>query len=426
MTTFVSLRIPAAFALTSALLLAPLPVLAAPPAEAAPPATPATTAEPAAAPTPMPLGGNVGLLKFEGADADAWRFEVKTQLEDKGYRVTGVKKSYSEATAAAKCKGNDEACLAPVAAYLQKGTKTPFDFFVYAQLADHGETAVVAVYDIKNGKLVRKMTFTRSADDLMAPLIVPRSVATSLVDYQAPPPPMSDEEKATLAALDEPAKTAEELAQEQKLLADAQEAARRAYNENLDVGAQSVDLRKDFKELCRTGKREDVYKETPEGERVLEARDYRPACKLGPTFGYFQARSWILFGLTSIGALATVGMYSGALGTRLGPYRGAKDDLDAAIDAGLDPNAPADADEYANLAGEVSEYGHTVRNLALGGDIALGTSLLFGVVLVILIADDRKEAREALSRDKELKMSDFRVSPIMGRGTYGVGAGFRF
>jgi hypothetical protein len=374
----------------------------------------------------MPLGGNVGLLKFEGADADAWRFEVKTQLEDKGYRVTGVKKSYTEATAAAKCKANDEACLAPVAAYLQKGTKTPFDFFVYAQLGDHGDTAVVAIYDIKNAKLVRKMTFTRSADDLMAPLIVPRTVASSIVDYQAPPPPLSDEEQATLAALDEPAKTPEELAQEQKQIADAQEAARRAYNENLDVGAQSVDLRKDFKELCRKGKREDVYKETPEGERVLEARDYRPACKMGPTFGYLQARSWILLGLTSVGALATLGMYTGALGTRLGPYRGAKDDLDAAIDDGLDPNAPADADQYANLAGEVSEYGHRVRTLALGGDIALGTSLLFGVVLVILVADDRKEAREALSRDKELKMSDFRVSPIMGRGTYGVGAGFRF
>jgi hypothetical protein len=69
------------------------------------------------------------------------------------------------------------------------------------------------------------------------------------------PPPVTAEEKEMIAALDEPEKTPEEIAEEKKALKKAEDEAREARLAGLDTESIEVDLKKDFKEFCRSGKR---------------------------------------------------------------------------------------------------------------------------------------------------------------------------
>ncbi|MGB1700694.1 MAG: hypothetical protein ACPHRO_12110, partial [Nannocystaceae bacterium] len=89
---------------------------------------------------------------------------------------------------------------------------------------------------------------------------------------------------------------------------------------------------------------------------------------------------------------------------------------------------PATAVEYSVLAKEVASTGQKVRNLALAGDIALGTTVLIGGLLILTVAQDRKAARSYLQREKELNISNLQVAPMVSprNGTYGLGAGFSF
>ena len=113
-----------------------------------------------------------------------------------------------------------------------------------------------------------------------------------------------------------------------------------------------------------------------------------------------------------------------------GPYKDAVDELDAynaqaGGDPRRDPNAAADG--YDALATEVSRTGSIMRRRAIVGDVLLGTSVLLGGVLAIIIYQDRTDAKRFIKEEKSLRaISDLRVGPILTRETQGLGMGFRF
>src|SRR5690606_482485 len=134
-------------------------------------------------------------------------------------------------------------CLEKIGKYLNKNAKEPFDFFVVGAGALPGEVAHIVVYDIAAAKVVRDVEYTGSNEDVIMVYTLPGAVQRALTDYQVPPAGMSEEEKEIIATLDEPEKTPEELAEEQKLLEERQQAGLQAYNSSMDAGEQDVDLR---------------------------------------------------------------------------------------------------------------------------------------------------------------------------------------
>lgn len=395
----------------SALVVAPAPAVAAPPDEA-----PAEAGE---------VGGRVALLKFDG-EGDDLRYSVQEALVNEGYEVTGVKQTASETGKKVKCKEVDEACEEKIAAYLEKNSKKKVDFYVYATVApaDGGTTSLI-VYDIANKARVREFSFTKSAEDYIVALSLPGTIARSLVQHQRPLPAMTPEEQKIIDSLDEPEKTPEEIKADEARLEEIKKQQLAAYNSNLDAGPQDVDLRKDFKDFCRDGPREDKMIENPDGTTDRE-RDLRPVCKRGPVFGYWQPRAYVALVLASGGLVTTGLLYGLALGAR-GQWQSAVDDLEASGLSGTDPNNTCDGDVcYADLAGEVSASGQRVRNLALGGDIALGATVLLTGVLAIIISQDRAAAKNYISREKELRISDVRVGPMLGQDGGGLAASLRF
>jgi hypothetical protein len=140
----------------------------------------------------------------------------------------------------------------------------------------------------------------------------------------------------------------------------------------------------------------------------------------------------VTLGLASGTALGTAAMYTLALVKR-GPYRDSVDALDAynvAVggDPRQDPNAAIDGDaQYDALATEVSRTGSVVRRRAIAGDVLLGTTVLLGGVLGIMIYQDRTDAKRFIKEEKSLKaITDVRVGPILTRQTQGAGLSFRF
>jgi hypothetical protein len=258
--------------------------------------------------------------------------------------------------------------------------------------------------------------------------VLPQTLVTALADHKTPPPGPTEEDLAAIAALDEPDKTPEEIAAEKEAIAKAEaDAAAAQQDQVISTEGIEADLKGDFEAFCRKegeAKRKRKSKEDP--------KDLRPACKRGPFWGYWQPRAWVALGLTAGTGLGAAALYSLALAGR-GPYNDAVDALDAynanaGGDATKDPNfASVDGANYDALATEVSQTGALVRRRAIVGDVLLGTTVLLGGVLAIIIYQDRTDAKRFLKEEKSLKaISDVRVGPMLSRETQGVGVHFRF
>lgn len=404
--------------LAATLALAPIPALAAPPDDGGDAA-----AEPAAT-----VGGNVAILKFTGGGdvPDAWRGKVKEGLEYNGYTANYIKVSIDDAASKNKCRNVDDACLAKVGAYLNKNSRTAYDFYVYADLPAGGQGSIV-IYDIAKGTRVTEMAVAIADGDYILPEIIGPNVARRLAQYQQPPAPATDEEKAYIASLDEPDKTPEEIAAEKKRLEEAEAEALANYNANVQAGEQTVDLRDDFKEFCREGKREDKEVQNPDGT-VSKERDLRPKCSRGPVFGYWQPRAWVALTLT-IGSGAGMGVMYGMASAARSDWSTARDNLQS---SGLSATDPADNDCdsgecYQNLAGEVSDATAKIRTRAIVGDVLLGSTVLLAGVLAIIIYQDRQAAKGYIGREKELRaLSNFRLAPVFSTTMQGAAVGFDF
>jgi hypothetical protein len=395
----------------------------------------AQPAEGAAERAPATIGGSVALLRFTGDPAgNELRSTTQVELEQAGFTVKSVALDLPAAAKKLKCRGepSSDACLDAIGTWLAKSPKTAADFLVFgdAQPVASGVRVTLTTYDFTKKQIVAALTVDVREGDLIVPIIAPRQVATGLQQHLSPPGPATAEEQALLAELDEPAKTPEELAAEQKALADAEAAAaERAATAEVDVAGVEVDLKADFKELCREGARRPR-------ESKDDPKDLRPKCSMGPFWGYWQERAWVALGLTSAAAIGTIVSYGLAAGAR-GPYTDAVSALDAfnasvGDDPRLVPTSETDANgnTYTDLASEVSRTGRQVRNYALTGDILLGATVVLGGVLGIIIWQDRSAAREFLKAEKQLKlMSDrrLRVTPLAGiDGSYGAGVRLSF
>ncbi len=430
------LRCTLAGVLSGAIALSPLPVLAAdgslltlrPEALQLAPAGAAGAAAPAATTTAASAGNVVGLMRF-GGDPDAagtMRSQVQIDLEAAGYTVKGVALDIDAAAGKVKCKGGPDECVGKVAEWLMKGAKgkgaTTYDFLVYGTWStDPGKPGTLVIYDVAQKKKVRELTPAGTVDDLILPLALPRELAASLKEYQSPPAPATEAETKILAELDEPAKTPEEIRAEADAIKKAQDSVDSGMSEAVDTSGVTVDLKKDFKNYCRTGPRKPrVNKEDP--------KDLRPSCKLGPGFGYFQTRSWVALGLTA-GALVATGLfYSLGLVARK-PYKDSNAKLEA---SGFDPLDPTQSTQYTALAADVAAKGNTMRSRLVGGDVALLATVLLGAVLGIIIYQDRTDAKEFIKTEKSLKAvsrfkpTNFRGGPAISGRMQGVTFGFDF
>ncbi|MEX1368466.1 MAG: hypothetical protein AB1Z98_35370 [Nannocystaceae bacterium] len=392
---------------------APLPLLA---------AAPKKSAEPIETD-----GKTVALMRFAGTDAATeLRATLQPILEDGGYTVKGVALPLADATKKVKCKGEPDGdeCLAAVGKWLNANPRTAADFIVFGSVSDGpGAEVQLVVYDVAKAQRVRSFDTAFNEGDLILPIVLPQELVKSIDEYREPPAPITAEEQALIAQLDEPDKTPEELAAEKDAVAQAEaDAAAALRDQVIDTRSIEADLKEDFEAFCRNEpRRKRKSKEDP--------KDLRPACKRGSFWGYWQPRAYVALGLTAGAALGAVGMYTLALAGR-GPYRDAVDALDeynaqAGGDPRRDPNAAADG--YDALATEVSRTGAVVRRRAIVGDVLLGTSVLLGGVLAIIIYQDRTDAKRFIKEEKSLRaISDVRVGPILTRETQGVGLGFRF
>jgi hypothetical protein len=397
------------------LAAAPVPTLAAPPADEAEPAA----AEPAAS-------GNVAILKFDGDayKANDFRARVQSSLAAQGYTANFIKRSIDEAAQKNKCKSVDAGCLEKIGAYLNKNSTTTYDYFVWATIPEQG-TATLSIYDVKGKKTVVDLSMLTSPNDYILAEVVGAAVAQRLVDTQVPRSPATEEEQQMLATLDEPNETPEEIAAREAALLAAMDEAGQNFNAGVDLGEQEVDLKKDFDEFCRTGKREDKEVEADDGE-ITKERDLRPACKRGPVFGYFQPRAWVALTLT-LGSAATMGAMWGLAAAARSDWGKAKDELEASGLSATDPNNRCDDGVcYEDLAGAVSDATGQIRRRAIVGDVFLGATVLLTGVLAIIISQDRQAAKGFISREKELRaLSNLRIAPVFGE-TNGAALGFEF
>jgi hypothetical protein len=410
-------------ALAIGLAASPLPSFAAPPEEGAEAAAP--EAGPEAAPAPA-ASGNVAILKFDGDDykANDFRARIQASLGAQGYTANFIKRSIDEAAQKNKCRTVDAACLEKIGAYLNKNSQTAYDYFVWATVPADG-VGTLSIYDVKGKKTVVDIAMISSPNDFILAEVVGNAVARKLVDVQVPPGPATEEEQQILATLDEPKETPEEIAARDAALVAAMNEAGQNFNASVDAGEQTVDLKKDFDEYCRKGKREDKEVET-DGE-VTKERDLRPACKRGPVFGYWQPRAWVALTLT-LGSAATMGAMWGLAAAAKSDWRKAADELEASGLSATDPTNRCNADGvcYEELAGAVSDATGQIRRRAIVGDVFLGATVLLTGVLAIIIYQDRQAAKGFISREKELRaLSNLRVAPVFGR-INGAALGFEF
>ena len=413
-------------AAAASLAIAPAPLLAAPSKKgkkgkkgkkaAAAPAEPATD------------GKTIAMFRFGGAEPGAdLRGKMVLAFQEKGFSVKSVALELPEASAKVKCPADaleGDACLAKIGEWLNANPKTAADYLVWGGLS--GTRSTTSIYDIKGGKVVARYETKMAQGDLIAPLVLPKQVVTAVEHNIEPPPPATEEELAVVAALDEPEKTPEELAAEQREIEEAQKAAEQALQDQVvDTSKIEADLKEDFEDFCRTGPRK--KRKTKE-----EPKDLRPKCQRGPFWGYWQPRTWVALSLTSGAAVATGIFYGLALGAR-GPYTDAVDALDAynasvGGDPSSDPNLINNGDQsYDVLATEVSQTGSVMRRRAIVGDVLLGTTVLLGGVMAIMIFQDRSDAKKFIREEKALRsISNLRVGPILTKDAKGVGAGFKF
>jgi hypothetical protein len=405
------------------------------------PTTPVAAAGPAkkpaagAATTPATGGKTVAMLRFGGPPPSRGDLRplVQAKLEEQGFAIKSVALDLAAAGAKVKCKGSPETpeCLVTIGKWLNSSPKTAADYIVYATYtAGTPHRARLVVYDIGKGALVREFNVALAEEDLVAREVLPAAVATALADHITPPGPVTPAEQEIIDTLDEPEKTPEQIAAEQKAVADAEadaaRAAAAAAKGEIDTENIPVDLREDFKDFCRTGPRKKrKSKEDP--------KDLRPKCQRGPVFGYWQPRAWVALGLTIGAGLGTIAFYSLALAARK-PYKDAVSDVEAYEDAvggdpSKDPNlAENDGVRYDALATEVSETGSVMRRRAIVGDVLLGTTVLLTGVLAIIIFQDRSDAKGYIKNEKGLRAitKTFRFAPTFSKTGVGGGLGFKF
>jgi hypothetical protein len=390
----------------------------------------AAPAKPGKAAVPATDGKTIGLMRFTGSPAAAdLRASFQPVLEEAGYTVKGVAIDLPTAAKTVKCKAapDSDECLAAIGKWVTANPKTAADFLLFGSVGDAPGNAVsLVVYDIAQSKRVTTLDTAFNQGDLILPIVLPQKLVTALAHHKTPPPPASEEELAALAALDEPDKTPEEIAAEKEAIAKAQaDAAAAQQDQVISTADIEADLEDDFEAFCRNEpRRKRATKEEP--------KDLRPACKRGPFWGYWQPRAWVALGLTAGTALGTAAMYSLALVAR-GPYNDARDVLEAYVadvggDPTKDPYLVTNGDQsYDALATEVSRTGSIMKRRAIVGDVLLGTTVLLGGVLAIIIYQDRTDAKRFLKEEKSLKaISDLRVGPMISRETQGVGVHFRF
>jgi hypothetical protein len=392
----------------------------------------ALSAAPAkATPAPAPDGKTIGLMRFTGSATAApeLRASLQPMFEEAGYTVKGVAIDVPTAAKTVKCKGaaDGDECLAAIGKWVTANPKTTADFLVFGSVTDAPDSDVqVVIYDIAQAKRVDTFDTAFNPGDLILPIVLPQALVTSLANHKNPPPPASEEDIAALAALDEPEKTPEEIAAEKEAIAKAEaDAAAAQQDQVISTEGIEADLKADFEAFCRNEPRKKrKSKEDP--------KDLRPACKRGPFWGYWQPRAWVALGLTVGTGLGAAALYSAALAAR-GPYKDSVDALDAynaAVggDPRKDPNFATNGDQsYDALATEVSRTGSIMRRRAIVGDVLLGTTVLLGGVLAIIIYQDRTDAKRFIKEEKSLKaISDVRVGPMLSKQTQGLGLSFRF
>lgn len=408
--------------MTATVAIAPFPVMAGPAKKKG--------AKTAAA-EPTTDGKTVALLRFTGDPrGEDLRADIQSQLQEQQFTVKGVALDLQGVADKVKCKGEpgSQECLAALGKWLNANPKTAADFIVYGSVAvEPPNPTNIVVYDIAKGERVDTFETAYREQDLILPLALPQAIVTDLQHHIEPPPPITEEEQELIAALDEPEKTPEEIADEKKAIEEAQAAAAQATQDAvIDTGDIEVDLKKDFEAFCRNEKRKKRKKRD-------DPKDLRPSCKLGPFWGYWQPRAWVALGLTVGAGLGTIAMYGAALAAR-GPYKDAEDELDAYLaevapcDPTRDPSCLRSGDtRYDALATKVSEEGASMRQRALIGDALLGTTVLLAGVLGIIIYQDRRDAKGFIRQEKGLRaITDLNVGPILTRETKGVGMSFRF
>ncbi len=400
--------------------LAPTPVMAFGPAE---------SGKPAAAPTEV--GGSVALLRFTGPDpSGSIRDTAQEEFTDKGFRIKNVALDARAAAKKVKCRGGEmnDSCLKALGKWLNKSKKTASDYIVFGSVEEDGggKRANITVYDVAKNVKVKDYSSTLIEGDFIGPIMLPRAVASDLAEHVVPALPATEEETQILAELDEPAKTAEEIAEEQRKIAEAEDAAGQVGVEDVDTSGIVYHLKADFKDYCREGNRK-------KRESKEEALDPRPSCKRGPFWGYWQPRAWAFLTATLVSAAAMGGLYGVALARR-GPYTDAIDAVESferrvGGDPTQDPYSACDSDGvcYADLASEASKTGAQMRSMAIAGDALLGVTVLLAGVLGIIIVQDRKYASDKLTDEKRIDIiSGVRLSPLVGRTSGGGALGFRF
>ncbi|MEM6294561.1 MAG: hypothetical protein AAGA54_25025 [Myxococcota bacterium] len=406
-------------AVTAAVSFAALPVA---------PAAAATIAAAPASDAPATDGKTVALMRFTGDPASTQlRVDMQTALGEAGYKVTTVALDVADAAKRIKCKDepNSDACLEALGKWLNNSPKTAADFIVFGSV-DGGPTkqADIVIYSVKDNKRIKTLRPMLGTGDLILPITLGGALTRAINEHREPPAAATEDEAKIIATLDEPEKTPEEIAAEKQAIADAEKAAADiAAGQAATIEDVEVDLKADFKDFCREGKRK-------KRESRDDPKDLRPKCSRGPFWGYWQPRAWVALGLTTGAAIGTVAFYSAALAAR-GPYTDAVDAVDAYVaDVGGDPTTdPAFAQDgqYVALATEVSSTGSTMRRRAVFGDAFLGGTVLLGGVLAVIIFQDRRDAKNFIREEKSLRaVTDFTVAPIVTRDTQGVGMRFRF
>jgi hypothetical protein len=380
---------------------------------------------------PTTDGKTIGLMRFTGSASAAPELRASLQpvFEEAGYTVKGVAIDLATAAKTVKCKGaaDGDECLAAIGKWVTANPKTTADFLVFGSVAEPpGNQVQIVIYDIAQAKRVETIDTAFNPGDLILPIVLPQTLTTALANHKNPPPAATEEDLAAIAALDEPDKTPEEIAAEKAAIAKAEADAAAAQQDQV-ISTQGIeaDLKGDFKAFCRNEPRK-------KRESKEDPKDLRPACKRGPFWGYWQPRAWVALGLTVGTGLGAAALYSMALAAR-GPYKDSVDALEAYNAAvGGDPRkdpdlATNDGQSYDALATEVSRTGSIMRRRAIVGDVLLGTTVLLGGVLAIIIYQDRTDAKRFIKEEKSLKaISDLRVGPMLSKQTQGLGLSFRF
>ncbi len=415
-------------AVTAAVGVAALPAAPASAAEALSLVVAPAKAKAKAEEAPSTDGKTVALMRFTGDPMSTQlRVDTQTALTDAGYTITTVALDVADAANRIKCKDEpgSDACLEALGKWLNNSPKTAADFIVFGSVGTGSQKqAEIVLYAIADNKRITTLRPMLGVDDLILPIVLGGAIGRALDEHRDPPEAATEDELDLIATLDEPEKTPEEIAAEEKAIADAEAAA---AEEEAGVAASiedaEVDLKADFKDYCREGKR-------AKRESRDDPKDLRPKCQRGTFWGYWQPRAWVALTLTSGAAIGTIAFYSAALAAR-GPYKDAVSELDAYTgslggDPSRDPTLTNDG-RYTELATEVSVTGSTMRRRAVFGDAFLGGTAVLGGVLAIIIWQDRRDAKNFIKQEKSLRsVSDVRVAPIVTGDTKGIGASFHF